>query len=96
MKISRPRLVIGHRGASADSPENTLAAFRLAAAQGADWVELDVRLTTDSELAVLHDPYLPDGRPVFDLARSELPPDVPLADVEHRADSTRTTSAAPP
>ena len=38
----RQMLVLGHRGASADAPENTLAAFRLAVDQGADGVELDV------------------------------------------------------
>jgi glycerophosphoryl diester phosphodiesterase len=78
VKISRRPLVIGHRGASAEAPENTVAAFTIAAAQGADWVELDVRLTTDSELAVVHDAYLPDGRIVADLARSELPHQVPV------------------
>jgi len=78
VKISRRPLVIGHRGASAEAPENTLAAFRTAAAQGADWVELDVRLTTDSELSVIHDAHLSDGRIVADLARSDLPRHVPV------------------
>jgi glycerophosphoryl diester phosphodiesterase len=50
----RPR-VLGHRGASADAPENTLAAFRLALAQGADGVELDVRRCASGEAVVLHD-----------------------------------------
>lgn len=48
-------LVWAHRGASAYAPENTLAAFRLAAVQGADGVELDVQLTKDGELVVAHD-----------------------------------------
>jgi glycerophosphoryl diester phosphodiesterase len=48
-------VVIGHRGASADFPENTLDAFAGAAAQGADWVELDVRATSDGVLVVHHD-----------------------------------------
>ena len=78
MKISRTPLVIGHRGASAEAPENTLHAFRTAASRGADWIELDVRLTTDSELAVIHDAHLADGRIVADLSRSELPADVPV------------------
>ena len=55
-------VVIGHRGASADFPENTLDAFAGAAAQGADWVELDVRATSDGILVVHHDAVLPDGR----------------------------------
>ena len=48
-------LVIGHRGASAEAPENTLAAFGLAAAQGADGLELDVQLSADGVLVVMHD-----------------------------------------
>ena len=48
-------LIVGHRGASADAPENTLGAFRLAFAQGADWVEGDVRLTKDGEVVCIHD-----------------------------------------
>jgi glycerophosphoryl diester phosphodiesterase len=43
---ARP-LVIGHRGASADAPENTIAAFELALEQGADGIELDVHLSAD-------------------------------------------------
>jgi glycerophosphoryl diester phosphodiesterase len=50
----RPR-VLGHRGASADAPENTLTAFRLALAQGADGVELDVRRCGSGEVVVIHD-----------------------------------------
>jgi glycerophosphoryl diester phosphodiesterase len=48
-------LVVAHRGASAEEPENTLAAFDAAAREGADAVELDVRLTTDGVPVVLHD-----------------------------------------
>ncbi|MCA9970390.1 MAG: hypothetical protein KC425_09245 [Anaerolineales bacterium] len=48
-------LIIGHRGASADAPENTLAAFALARAQGADGIELDVQLSADGRLMVFHD-----------------------------------------
>ncbi len=47
--------VIAHRGASADAPENTLAAFRLAREAGADWFELDCTLTADGEVIVIHD-----------------------------------------
>jgi glycerophosphoryl diester phosphodiesterase len=51
-----PRIeIIGHRGASHDAPENTLAAFRLGWAQGADANELDLRLTRDGQIAVVHD-----------------------------------------
>lgn len=45
----------GHRGACAYAPENTLEAFELAAKMGADGVELDVQLTRDGEVVVIHD-----------------------------------------
>jgi glycerophosphoryl diester phosphodiesterase len=48
-------LVIAHRGSSAEAPENTLAAFRLAIEQGADVVELDVQESADGEVLVAHD-----------------------------------------
>lgn len=48
-------LVIAHRGASADHPENTLTAFAAAAEAGADLVELDARITADGAVVVLHD-----------------------------------------
>ncbi|ODT66682.1 MAG: glycerophosphoryl diester phosphodiesterase [Pelagibacterium sp. SCN 63-23] len=47
--------VQAHRGASAVAPENTIAAFRAAAEQGARWVELDVALLADDTLVVIHD-----------------------------------------
>jgi glycerophosphoryl diester phosphodiesterase len=47
-----------HRGASAKAPENTLAAFRLAHELGADGVELDVQLTADGHVVVIHDETL--------------------------------------
>lgn len=47
--------VIGHRGASATAPENTLAAFELAFQEGADGLECDVRLTADSQVICMHD-----------------------------------------
>lgn len=47
--------IIAHRGASFDAPENTLAAFRLGYAQGADAGELDVRLSQDARIVVHHD-----------------------------------------
>ena len=54
MTAVRP-LIIGHRGASAYAPENTLAAFGLAADQGADGIELDVQLSADGRLVIIHD-----------------------------------------
>src|ERR1700741_1620591 len=46
---------VAHRGASAERPENTLAAFELALEQGAAVIEADVRRTADGALLVLHD-----------------------------------------
>lgn len=51
-------LIIAHRGDSANAPENTLAAFRLALANGADGIELDVMLSADQKLVVIHDDTL--------------------------------------
>ncbi len=48
-------LNLGHRGASHDAPQNTLAAFRLANEYGADGYELDVHLTKDGVPVVIHD-----------------------------------------
>ena len=47
--------VIGHRGACGESPENTIESFRLAVEQGADMIELDLRLTSDGHLVAVHD-----------------------------------------
>ncbi|WP_159885931.1 glycerophosphodiester phosphodiesterase [Paenibacillus puerhi] len=49
------QLIIGHRGAAGEAPENTLASFRLALEQGADAIELDIHETADGELIVCHD-----------------------------------------
>jgi glycerophosphoryl diester phosphodiesterase len=69
-------LILGHRGASADAPENTMRAFRLALEQGADGVELDVQRSADGVPVVIHDPTLErttDGRgSVGSLAWSEI------------------------
>lgn len=66
-------LVYGHRGASADAPENTLAAFGLARTQGADGVELDVRRCREGDMALHHDADLVDGRRIVELTRADLP-----------------------
>jgi glycerophosphoryl diester phosphodiesterase len=61
------RLIIGHRGAAAHAPENTIPSFRLAERAGADVIELDVRLTADDVPVVIHDPtlYRTTGRPLI-------------------------------
>lgn len=55
MKRRTPPLIAAHRGSSGVAPENTIAAFKQAIADGADMIELDVRMTGDFELVVLHD-----------------------------------------
>jgi len=73
--------VIGHRGAAAYAPENTLASFREARRRGATWVEIDVKLTRDGVPIVMHDASLERtmgiDRLAAEMARAELPADVP-------------------
>lgn len=57
--------VVAHRGASGEAPENTLAAYRLAAQQGASFIETDLQQTRDGRVVALHDSRLDrttDGR----------------------------------
>ena len=67
----RKPLVIAHRGASGIELENTLAAFRAAAGQGADGVELDVHATLDGEIVVHHDPSI-TGLPIAQARMADL------------------------
>ncbi|HSJ52354.1 MAG TPA: glycerophosphodiester phosphodiesterase family protein [Anaerolineae bacterium] len=81
---SAPPLIIAHRGARSLAPENTLAAARKALEAGADMWEMDVAVTADGELIVVHDDTLertsnvaevyPDRRPwqVWDFTLAEI------------------------
>ena len=63
-RLALPR-VIGHRGAAAAAPENTLASIAKAKALGASWIEFDVKLTEDGHAVLFHDDRLErttDGR----------------------------------
>ncbi len=51
-------LIYGHRGARGEAPENTLPSFRKALAAGVTRVELDLHLSADHQLMVIHDPTL--------------------------------------
>ena len=67
MSAKRPAkpLVVAHRGASLEHPENTIEAFEAAIDLGADAVEFDVRMTADGHAVVMHDPDVSrttDGR----------------------------------
>lgn len=68
--------VIAHRGAREDAPENTLAAFRLAAEQGVHWIETDIKLTHDGVPILFHDDVLDrttNGKgPVADMSWAEM------------------------
>jgi glycerophosphoryl diester phosphodiesterase len=73
-------LVLAHRGANRQAPENTVPAMVRALEVGADGVELDVHRTADGALAVRHDAETPAG-PVTALTRAELAvtlPEVPV------------------
>jgi glycerophosphoryl diester phosphodiesterase len=50
-----PCLVIGHRGAMGYAPENTLVSFEEGVRRGADFIEMDVQLSADNEVVVMHD-----------------------------------------
>jgi glycerophosphoryl diester phosphodiesterase len=70
--------VIAHRGASFDEPENTLAAFERAIADGADFVELDVHADRNGRLVVTHDAPragrdYPSLESALDLCRGRIP-----------------------
>jgi len=75
-RAQRPVSVIAHRGASIEAPENTLAAFRLAIDQGADFIELDVQEAADGTVVVVHDSDLMKlgGPPkkIWELTAAEL------------------------
>lgn len=79
MPVSRP-LVIGHRGSPRSAAENTLASFRVAGDEGADWVETDLRCTADGVVVLHHDADLPDGRSLAMTPAAELPAEVPTLD----------------
>ena len=72
----REPLIIGHRGASAVAPENSMAAFEAAIAAGADGIEFDVRLSRDGVPVIIHDDNLQRThglrRRVVDLTADEL------------------------
>jgi len=76
LHMTKRPINIAHRGASGQAPENTMAAFRLAVEQSADWIELDVHQTADGHLVVLHDFTLRrtagDPRPVRDLTLEQI------------------------
>lgn len=73
--------VVGHRGAAAYAPENTLESFREARRRGATWIELDVKISRDGVPIIMHDESLKRttgvDRLVIDTDRTDLPAGVP-------------------
>lgn len=61
--LGRP-VVLAHRGASRHAPENTVAAFRLAAEHGADGIEVDLRFSNDGAVVLHHDPEIEGLGPI--------------------------------
>jgi glycerophosphoryl diester phosphodiesterase len=76
MTTMRPFQLIGHRGARGEAPENTISGFRHAQRLGLQTVEIDVRLTCDDKLVVIHDATVDRttnaNGPVSDFTASEL------------------------
>ena len=73
-RSARP-LVIAHRGASGERPENTMVAYALAVEQRADMIEIDLHRTRDGEIAIAHDerlPGLPEGREIGECSLAEI------------------------
>jgi glycerophosphoryl diester phosphodiesterase len=70
-------LILGHRGASVERPENTLEAFTRAMELGGDGVELDVRRTADEALVVHHDANVATGPLIVASNEIDLPLYVP-------------------
>ena len=64
--MAQPPIVIAHRGASGERPEHTIAAYRLAIAQGADFIEPDLVLTKDGVLVARHENEISETTNVAD------------------------------
>jgi len=82
---TRGPLLVAHRGASGYAPEHTLAAYRLAVEQGADFVEQDLQITRDGALICLHDADLSRTTNVSDI----FPDRAQMRDPESRGAARR-------
>ncbi len=81
--LRRPPVAFAHRGARAQAPENTIAAFDLALELGATGLESDVWLTADGEAVLDHDGVVRRGLrriPISEVARHDLPEHIPTLD----------------
>jgi glycerophosphoryl diester phosphodiesterase len=75
--------IVAHRGASAYAPENTLRAFRLAMEQGADMSELDLHLSKDGALIVMHNPTVDQTTNGHGAIRDQTLAELKLLDAGH-------------
>ncbi len=86
-------LIIAHRGASADAPENSLEAFRLARQLGADGVELDVHASVDGVPVVHHDAVINDtpiaSATVAEIRRMRAPTGHPIPTLAEALETLR-------
>ncbi|PWV58065.1 glycerophosphoryl diester phosphodiesterase [Nocardiopsis sp. L17-MgMaSL7] len=73
---SRPLIAVAHRGASGHAPENTIAAIDAAHRLGAETVEVDVQLTSDDQLVLMHDTRLDRTTNVAEVFPDRAPYDV--------------------
>jgi glycerophosphoryl diester phosphodiesterase len=71
-RAERPVIRVGHRGAAAHAPGNTLASFRRALAIGVDMIEFDVRRCGDGQLVLAHDETLPSPTGELAVAETDL------------------------
>src|ERR1700682_4404141 len=78
---ARVPAIVAHRGSSVRFRENTLEAFRGAAAEGADMFELDVWLSAGGVPMVNHDELVAGGRPIGSLRQAEIASDVDTAHI---------------
>ena len=81
--------VFGHRGAMGYAPENTFASFALAVEQGVDAIELDVHLTADDEVVVIHDHHLERTTNGQGLVREHTLAEIRALDAGSRFDARR-------
>jgi glycerophosphoryl diester phosphodiesterase len=89
--LRTPPIAFAHRGARADAPENTLAAFTLALERGATGLESDVWLTADGEAVLVHDGTVgrrPTRRAIARTARDDLPGHIPTLEELYAACGT--------
>lgn len=88
--------IFAHRGASGTFPENTMAAFKHAAAIGADGIELDVQMAKDGRLVVIHDEKLDRTTSLKGYVKDLTYEEIKRGDASHRFPKNRLCPGADP